>query len=175
MPPQNPLEKLVKVGVIIGAHGIRGEVKIRSLLSDIELLEKAPLLNGKAKELFSVKITGELKDAVIAKINNITDRNSAELLKNTELFAHSSILPPADDGEFYHSELIGLEARDENGKKIGVINNILNFGAGDILEIILLNGEEQLVPFSAPWVLEIKPEADFISISPIDYLEDKIN
>ena len=168
-------EKLVKVGVIIGAHGIRGEVKIRSLLSDIELLEKAPLLNDKAKELFSVKITGELKDAVIAKISNITDRNSAERLKNTELFASSSILPPADDGEFYHSELIGLEARDENGKKIGTINNILNFGAGDILEITLLNGEEQLVPFSAPWVLEINTKVGFISISPIDYLEDKTN
>jgi len=173
MLPQTPLEKLVKVGVIIGAHGIRGEVKIRALLAEIELLEKAPLLNNNGNELFSVKITGELKDSVIAKISNITDRNSAELLKNTELFASSSILPPADDGEFYHSELIGLEARDESGKKIGTINNILNFGAGDILEIILLNGEELLLPFSEPWVLEINPKASFISISPIDYLEDK--
>jgi 16S rRNA processing protein RimM len=168
---ENPLEKLVKVGVIIGAHGIRGEVKIRPLLENVELLEKAPLLNEKGKELFSVKITGELKDAVIAKINNITDRNSAELLKNTELFAPSSILPPAEDGEFYHSELIGLEARNESGKKIGTINNILNFGAGDILEITLLNGEELLLPFSEPWVLEINPKAGFISISPVDYLE----
>jgi len=165
--------KLVCVAVISGAHGIKGEVKIRPLLENIDLLESAPLLSAAGKELFSIKITGELKNSVIARISTITDRNAAELLKDTELFIPAANLPPAQDGEFYHSELIGLAARGKNGITFGTISNILNFGAGDILEITLTSGEQEMLPFSAPWVEDINTAQGFVIVNQAEYLEAK--
>lgn len=159
------MKKSIQVGVIIGVHGIRGEVKIRSLLENSALLEGGILLDKSGNELFSVKITGKLKDAIIAKIASVSDRNSAESLRGKELFIPASHLPEIGEDEFYHSQLIGLQARTQNGEIIGKINNILNFGAGDIVEIEMVSGETEMLPFSAPWVGEINPELGFVVIS----------
>ena len=150
--------KFIQVGVIVGVHGIRGEVKVRLLIENYALLEGGILLDKSGTPLFSIKITGKLKDAVIAKIGNISDRNSAETLKGKELFIPASALPEIGEDEFYHSQLIGLEARNSNGEIIGKISNILNFGAGDIVEIELISGE-------TPWVEEINTELGFVVIS----------
>lgn len=166
MPP----ESLIKVAVITGAHGIRGEIKLRSFLENPEsAADISPLLDASGKPLFSLTITGKSKDGFIAKASGITDRNAAELLKGKELYAPASALPALADGEIYHSQLIGLEAKLQNGEVYGKITGIYNFGAGDVVEIATANGSEML-PFTAPWV-DVKKE--YVIITPPEYLESE--
>ena len=164
-------EKLIKVAVIMGAHGIKGEVKLLSFLENSDFFAKSPtLLDSVGKKHFPIKVTGNVKNAIIAKIDGVSDRNTAELLKGTELFAPMNALPPPDDGEFYHSQLIGLEARLENNEKIGIVTAIHNYGAGDIVEITMLSGEAEMLPLSEPWVGEINIAEGFITVTQAEYL-----
>ncbi len=164
-------EKLIKVAAIVGAHGIKGEVKLRSFLENVDLFNDiGKFCDSTGNKIFSIKITGEVKDAIIAKIEGVNDRNSAELLKGTELFVPASSLPIPDDGEFYHSQLIGLEVRLENGKKIGKTTAIHNYGAGDIVEITMDSGDLEMLPLAEPWVDEINIDQGFIVVELAEYL-----
>ncbi len=166
-----PTEKLIKVANILDAHGIKGEVKLLSFVENPDFFKKNSVLtNAAGKKTFTIKVTGTVKNTIIVKIEGVDDRNTAELLKNTELFAPSSALPPLNDDEFYHSQLIGLEARSENGKKIGTIAAIHNYGAGDIVEITTISGESEMLPLTAPWVCEINIKQSFITVALAEYL-----
>lgn len=164
--------KLVCAGVIIGAHGIKGEVKVRVFLEDESLLELAPLLGAGGDALFSVKVTGVLKDCVIVRPSNIADRNAAEKLKGVELFIPASLLAPTTDDEFYHVDLLGLDVFDKAGKKIAKVKSVHNFGAGDILEIEHQGGESEMLPFAEPWVESIDIENGRVVVTPVEYLAD---
>ena len=101
--------KLIKVAVITGAHGIRGEVKLRSFVENPDFFSSVKtLIDNSGQKQFPIKITGTLKDSLIANIG-IADRYAAELMKNMELFSPQSAFPEPGEGEFYHSQLIGLE------------------------------------------------------------------
>ncbi len=164
-------EKLIKVANIADAHGIKGEVKLFSLIENTDFFKTNPVLcDESGKKSFTIKITGTIKNTLIAKIEGVSDRNSAELLKNTGLFAPSSALPPLDDGEFYHNQLIGLEARLENGEKIGIVTAIHNYGAGDIMEITKPSGDSEMLPLSAPWTGEINIGQNFVTVTLVEYL-----
>ncbi len=161
---------LIKIATIIDAHGIKGEVKLLSFSENPDFFKTNPeLSNASGTKKFSVKITGRVKDSLIAVIDGITDRNAAELLKNTELYIPASALPAPAEGEYYHSDLIGLEARLESGKKYGIITAIDNFGAGDILEITATNDETIMLPLDEPWVSEIDLEKGFVVVIPAEY------
>jgi 16S rRNA processing protein RimM len=91
-------------------------------------------------------VTGK---GVVARIEGVTDRNAAEALKGTELYVDRDRLPAATEGEFYHADLIGLDAVDPDGKAIGSIVAVQNFGAGDLLEVRLAGSTRtELVPFT---------------------------
>ncbi len=162
-------EKLVKIAVIADAHGIKGEVKLRSFVEDDDLLA-SDLLDSTGKKRFSLKITGKVKDSVIARVDGITDRNAAEALKGTELFLPESEFPELEEGEVYHNQLIGLEARSPNGEKIGTVIAINNYGAGDIIEIAQESGESEMLPFAEPWIGEIDLGEGFVVVTLAEYL-----
>ncbi|MEQ1790624.1 MAG: ribosome maturation factor RimM [Rickettsiales bacterium] len=164
-------KKLIKVAIITDAHGIKGEVKLRGFVENPEFFTTiSTLFDSTGKKNFSVKVTGKIKNGVIIKIDGVESRNSAELLKNTELFAPASLLPVLDDGEFYHSQLIALEARLEDGEVVGKVVAIHNYGAGDIAEITKENGEAEMLPLHAPWVTEINIEHGYIIVILAEYL-----
>ena len=188
-------EKLIKVANILDAHGIKGEVKLLSFVENPDFFKiNSVLTDSTGKKTFTIKITGTVKNALIVKIDGVNDRNTAELLKNTALFAPSSTLPSLADDEFYHSELIGLEARSENGEnydvrssatqaaplngasprcarpKIGTVTAIHNYGAGDIVEITTISGESEMLPLTTPWVGEINIKQGFITVTLAEYL-----
>lgn len=135
----------VCVGIIIAAHGVKGGVKIKSFTQEPEsLLNYAPLSNDKGEEIALTKL-GLAKDGVIlASIKGVTDRNAAEALKGTKLFAKRKALPVLAAEEYYHADLLGLEVYDQEDRLLGKITAIHDFGAGDVLE--LDNGT--LIPFT---------------------------
>jgi 16S rRNA processing protein RimM len=85
---------------------------------------------------------------VIAKFRGVDDRGAAEALNGLSLYVDRESLPPAEEDEFYHADLIGLSAENEAGERIGTVVAVHNFGAGDILEIAPPRGPSFMVPFT---------------------------
>lgn len=161
--PSSTEVPLVAIGVITGAHGIRGQVKLRSFTSDPYVLaEYAPLLNATGTKQYELRIDGETKQGLIATIKGVADRNAAELMKGTELFIDKSKLPEPDEEEFYYDQLIGLEVRDAHGGALGRVIAMYDFGAGDIIEIKLNDGHKEMYPFTKISFPEIHIEKGYI-------------
>ena len=138
------------VGLITSAHGVRGEVKIRTYLDSPTLLPKLGLLSDKDGQIH-LKITRcrtFRENTVIAEIENIDDRSRAEMLRGQELYVARDKLPPVDKDEYYCSDLVGLPVENELGKRIGTVEEIFDFGAGNVIEIKQADTEETIMlPF----------------------------
>ena len=119
----------VTLAVIIGAHGVTGEVRLKVFTEDLASYKS---FNGGTLSLKSVR---HGSNGMIARIAEVTDRNAAEALRGTELTVARAELPPLDDGEYYHADLLGLAVVSSAGEAIGRVVAIDDFGAGDVLEI----------------------------------------
>ncbi len=141
-------KSLVVLATIGAAHGIRGEVRVKSFTADpMSLADYGPLIAADGRA-FEIERLRPAKGVVIAKFRGIDDRNAAEALNGVELSIDRSALPPAQAGEYYHADLIGLEAVDDRGKPIGRVVAVQNFGAGNILEIAPPDGLSLLIRFT---------------------------
>jgi 16S rRNA processing protein RimM len=147
----------ILLGRIAGAHGIRGEVLIRTFTAAPESIGAyGPLSDEKGTRTFEITNARATPKGVVARIKRVTDRSAAEALKGIELYVARERLPAAAEGEFYHTDLIGLAAVDSAGKPIGEIVGVHNFGAGDLVEIRLAGSSKtELVPFTDDTVPEV--------------------
>ncbi len=119
----------VTLAVIIGAHGVTGEVRLKVFTEDLAAYSD---FNGGTLSLKSVR---HGSNGMIARIAEVTDRNTAEALRGTELTVPRSALPPLAEGEYYHADLLGLPAVSTTGEALGHVVAIDDFGAGDVIEI----------------------------------------
>lgn len=150
--------KKILVGKIVAPQGLQGEVRVQTFTASPEDFKKITVQSDKFKssDFKFVRLLNPTSDVIIAKIAGFDDRNSIENLRGTELFIDRDSLPELKSGEYYQTDLIGLVV-EKNGIKIGVVDSIQNFGAGDILE--LDNGE--MVSFAGADV-DIKNQIIFI-------------
>ena len=155
MAEAKPLRILL--GHIAGAHGIRGEVLIKTYTEAPENVGAyGPLSDESGTRTFNLKSARATQKGVVARLQGVDDRNAAEALKGIALYIERDRLPAAADGEFYHADLIGLAAVDGDGKPLGEIVAVQNYGAGDLLEIRLAGtGRTELVPFTDAAVPEV--------------------
>ncbi len=154
--------RMVRVGAIAGAHGIRGEVRIRSFTAEPEdVVAYGDLFDESGERRFRVRRTGMAKGVIIARIEGIDDRATAERLKGLSLFIPREALPEPESGEYYHVDLIGLRAElvgDNAGngvRPLGEVIAVNDFGAGPIVEIAVPGAAPVMVPFTAavvPWI-----------------------
>jgi 16S rRNA processing protein RimM len=151
-------KELVLVGKFGAAHGIKGEVRLQSFTGDPAAIGRyGPLSNVKGQQFTLTALRPVKGDLFVARVEGIKDRTAAEALVNVELFVARAALPPPEEDEFYLTDLIGLDARDPSGVRLGTILNVLNFGGGDILEVVPEGGGETwLLPFTK----EVVPEID---------------
>jgi 16S rRNA processing protein RimM len=156
---------LVCVGVIAAAHGIKGEVKVKSFTQDAESIAAyGPLWDEGGTREFALTLKGAHKGALIAAISGVTDRNEAEALKGTKLYVPRSALPEPEEGEFYYADLVGLRAELADGTLLGTVVAVHNFGAGDVIEV---KGAQTLdIPFTAAVVPVVDIEGGRIVIEP---------
>jgi 16S rRNA processing protein RimM len=155
------------VGQILGAHGVRGLVKLASFTEDPGAIALYGDLTDEAgARTFAVTLIGAAKDHWLAKIEGVADRDAAEALKRTQLFVDRAKLPPPDDDEFYHADLIGLRAELPDGTAMGTVAALHNFGAGDVIEIALPSGKRPLLPFDRETVPEIDMTSGRLVIDP---------
>jgi 16S rRNA processing protein RimM len=169
--PDTSSRKLL-MGRIGAAHGIKGEVRITSFTEDpLALKDYGPLATdrpGLVVEIVSARAT---TNVLVARLKGVTDRNAAEKLNGVELYVERDRLPPpAGDDDFYHADLIGLEARLKDGTVLGTVTAIPNYGASDLLEVRDgRTGDTFLYPFTRAVVPEVRLGEGYIVIDvPMD-------
>jgi len=160
------------VAQIGSPHGIRGEVKLKSFTADpLAVKDYGPLTTEDGARAFEIETVRQVrspaKSQLIARLRGIADRDAAERLTNLKLFISRDRLPPTEDDEFYHADLIGLSAVSVDGIEIGTVAAIHDFGAGDILEIKPASGSKTLMlPFTDTFVPHVDIAGGRIVIAP---------
>ncbi|MGB7097345.1 MAG: ribosome maturation factor RimM [Xanthobacteraceae bacterium] len=158
----------VCLGQIGAAHGLGGEVRLRSFTSDPQAIAGYGPLETEDGRIFEIEAMRPAKDHFVARLSGICDRNAAEQLTNVKLYVPRERLPKPDEAdEFYHADLIGLTALDPGGRRLGTVIAIHNFGAGDLIEVRPQSGgKTELIPFDAAHVPVVDVAAGRIVISP---------
>ncbi len=141
--------RLVCLGQIGAAHGVRGELRLHSFTADPAAITSYGPLESEDGRIFEIEAMRPAKDHFVVKFSGVADRNAAELLKNLKLYVPRARLPePQEPDEFYHADLIGLAVVDRAGEKLGTVVAVHNFGAGDLIEMNPASGgKTELLPF----------------------------
>jgi 16S rRNA processing protein RimM len=164
-------EKIL-VGMIMGAHGIRGQVRIRSYTADpAAVAAYGPVSDESGQRRLTLTLTGGIKGGVIARIAGVEDRAAAEALRGLRLYVPRTALPAPASDEYYWADLIGLRAELADGTPYGRVGDVQNYGAGDVLEIERADGARELLPFSDRWVPEVDLAAGRVVVAPPVYVE----
>ena len=128
--------KLIFVAQVGAAHGIQGEFKLISHMDDpAGVLEHNPLLDADGRPALEITTAREHKGALIVRATQAPDRTAAEKLNGLKLYIDRAALPEVDDDEYYITDLIGMTVVNVDGKAVGRVLNVENFGAGDLLDI----------------------------------------
>jgi 16S rRNA processing protein RimM len=136
------------VGVLSGAFGILGEVRLKSFCADpTDIAAYGPLSTEDGARVFKIKLTRPVAGGFGARLSGVSTKEEADALKGVQLYVDRARLPHLPDDEFYYSDLIGLAVQDTGGAALGKVLAVLNHGAGDILEIAASKGS-LLVPFT---------------------------
>ena len=162
------------LGAIVGVHGIKGEVKVKSFTEiDRDIDKYGEVENEAGDKKFTIKVVGHSKDLLRVRVKGCEDRNQAETLIGTGLYISRELLPELAEEEFYHADLIGLEVRNEAGESLGRVNAIYNFGAGDLLEIRMNLGGMEMLPFTRRYVPTVNIKDGFIIVTMIQFAADE--
>ncbi len=136
----------IPLAAVAGAHGIKGEVRLKLFSDSSESLARHSKLfvGGAPRRLLDVRDGGKF---AIARFESVADRTSAEALRGSLVEIDRADLPPLGEGEYYHADLIGLPCVDGEGRALGSVVAVENFGAGDLLEVEVESGRRSLIPF----------------------------
>lgn len=160
-------DQQVCVGVITGVHGVRGLVRVKSFTATPEdVAAYGPLSDEAGTRTFALTVTGAAKGVLLARIDGVNDRTSAEALRGVELWVERSKLPEAEDDEFYHADLVGLPAVQQDGSAFGTVRALHDFGAGEMIEIDLADGGSVILPFTHDAVPDIDIDAGRVVVNP---------
>ncbi|HYC64605.1 MAG TPA: ribosome maturation factor RimM [Reyranellaceae bacterium] len=136
----------VVLAAVAGAHGIGGEVRLKLFAESLDSLKVHRQVNVGDRPLTLKSVKGG-EGAPIARFDEIGDRTAAEALRGQLVTVPRSALPPLEEGEYYHADLIGLPCETRAGEALGTVVAVENFGAGDIIEIERSDGKRTMVPF----------------------------
>lgn len=136
----------IALAAVAGAHGIKGELRLKLFTASVDNLarHRTVYIGGTERELESVRSGSS---GAIARLAGIVDRSSAEALRGSLVEVDRSALPPLEEGEYYHADLIGLACVDTDGAQVGTVVAVENYGAGDLLEVESAGGSRSLIPF----------------------------
>lgn len=168
-------QRKVLLGVVVAAHGVRGEVRVRSHCAEpADIAAYGPLSDESGTRAFTLRPTGtSTKGDVIARIDGVADRTAAEALRGLRLYAARDQLPPPGPDEWYEDDLIGLAARGSDGREWGTVLALHDFGAGKVLEVSGGDhGRSFMVPFNDQAVPAIDVEGGTVTVDPPDGLLD---
>jgi 16S rRNA processing protein RimM len=161
-------DHLVLMAEVVGVHGIKGWVKLKIFSADPEgLADFAPFYDATGKRTFDLLAVHPHGNIFLGVFDGVNDRNAAEALRGVKLYLPRENLPDIDaDDTFYHVDLIGLAAQWPDGRPMGKVVNVANFGAGDLLEIRPLRGASFYVPFTNEIVPDVNMAQKIVTVNP---------
>ena len=158
----------ILVGTFGAPHGVRGEVRLKSYTgAPLDLARYRPLTDraGRSYELTAARLLKD--DMLVARVAGVSTRAAAAALTNLDLFVARDHLPAPEADEFYHADLVGLEARRADGAVLGTVAALADYGAGAILEIApATGGETVLLPFTRAVVPTVDVAGGFVTVVP---------
>lgn len=136
----------IALAAVAGAHGVKGELRLKLFTDSAASLavHETVLVGGVQRRLIDVRDGGK---TAVARLEGISDRSAAEALRGSLVEIERASLPPLEEGEYYHSDLIGLPCFDLEGISVGTVVQVENFGAGDLLEVEVDGGRRSLIPY----------------------------
>ena len=141
--------KRVALAAVAGAHGIKGELRLKLFADSIASLKvHAQVYVG--GQLRHIRDLRDANKTAIARLDGVNDRTAAEALRGSLIEVDRAALPALEDGEYYHADLVGLPCVGFADEPLGSVAGIENFGAGDLIEVLLANGKRSLIPFRDP-------------------------
>lgn len=182
----------ILLGAVAGAHGVRGDVRLKTFTQDPAAIGDYGPVHTEDGRVFALKVTKPVKGGIAAKLDGVTDRDQAEALKGTRLYVSRDALgePGTDeDGEeaYFHADLVGCVLVSEHNEEIGRVTAVHDFGAGDLLDVLLAGasgsdvsrsdaaraGKAVLMPFTR----EVCPQVDIaarriVCVPPVGLLDD---
>lgn len=168
----------ILLGIVVGAQGIRGQLRLRSFTGDPDALFSYGALlarrhDGDEGRRLTLRRTGQAKDVVIASVEGVSDRTSAEGMKGLRLYIEREALPPLEEDEFYHADLIGLSVDLVDGARLGQVKAVHDFGAGEMLEVVIEGGRSVFLPFTRKAVPVVDISAGRLVADPPEGLLDE--
>ena len=141
-------EHRIALAAVAGAHGIKGELRLKLFSNSVESLaaQQKLYIGGAERRLLAIRDGGK---TAVARFEGVADRSAAEALRGSLVEIDRTALPPLEEDEYYHVDLIGLPAMDRDGNEVGTIVAVENYGAGDLLDIELRDGRRSLIPFKS--------------------------
>ena len=169
------------VGALAGAHGVRGDVRLKSFTEDPEAIFAFPALHkGADGPKVAIKRLRADKEGFIARMEGVKSREDAQLMKSTKLYVPREAFASEDEDEFYLADLIGLNACDTHGKTVGFVRAVENFGSEDLLELVLEKplpglGRFAFIPFRKIYVPTVDLTAGTVTIAFDDWVETQVS
>jgi 16S rRNA processing protein RimM len=162
----------ILLATIGAAHGVKGEVRVKSFTTEPgALADYGPLTTEDGRRFEIQRLRAAKGDTLVAKLGGVDDRNAAEALAGLALYVERSALPAPAADEFYHADLLGLAAFDPSGAPLGSVAAVHDFGAGDILDIRPEDGPSLLVPFTNAAVPDVDIAGGRITVVPPSEVE----
>ncbi|TFL18700.1 ribosome maturation factor RimM [Jannaschia formosa] len=163
----------VCLGAVTGSYGVRGEVRVKSFCAEPSAIGDYGPLTGDDGTAYKVTVLRPVKGGYAVRLSGVPHKEAADALKGTRLWAPRAALPELPDDEFYHSDLIGLDAVDTGGAPLGRVHAVHDHGAGDLLELRPAGGAAVLVPFTRAVVPTVDLAARRLVVDPPDGLLDE--
>lgn len=168
-------EPLTCVAIIIGAHGVHGAVKVKSFTENPEDFSVyGPLLGEDGTVILTPKNPRPINNAFTMRSPEIKTREQAMAMKGTQLFVPRSVFPETEEDEFYYTDLIGLDVKSTDGKRIGKIISVEDFGAGTMLEIQPGKSSETQNSFYHPFTKIAVPKVDLKAARVVVHIEEAV-
>mgnify|MGYP006274488855 CR=1 FL=1 len=171
----------VCVAILAGAHGVTGEVRVKCFTDDAAGVADFPLLyNGPGGSPIRLSITKAIKGGVAARLSGVDTREAAQALSGVKLYVPRADLPdPADGEEYYLADLVGLAVHDTEGNPVGRVQDVPNFGAGDLVEVrfdqpVKGFGRTALVPFERRWVPDVAIAAGYVTVDVWGWVDSQV-
>ncbi|MBQ4092665.1 MAG: 16S rRNA processing protein RimM [Firmicutes bacterium] len=150
----------VIVGKILAAHGIKGEVKVKSMSDNPRRYRRGSSVYIEREEEYFLmtSVRDAANDVLIVKFKGVDDRNYAEKLRGSLLQVDADKVPPLPEGEYYHFQLLNMEVFEDNGNRLGVLTDFVPSGANDVYQIDCENGDRLLLPAIDPVIVNVDVE-----------------
>ncbi len=155
------MSEQILIGVIISPHGLKGEVKIKFFTDTPDNLTQHNFFDEEGNHIKFTRITLHKGEIFICKLKGVNDRNESELLCKKQIFIKKQELPKTESDQYYIHDLENMDILDHEGKKIGKISNIMDYGAGPIIEITDTANKKSLVRLTNENFAEINIEKNF--------------